>query len=109
MHELGVALELVELATERAGGARVRRLVIEVGVLAAVLPEALQFCFASASAGTPLEGAALEIAQRPARARCRQCREELELMRAFGRCACGCSELDWLSGDELRLRELEVG
>ena len=33
---------------------------------------------------------------------------EVELDRPFGRCGCGSSDLEWLSGDELRVRELEV-
>lgn len=108
MHELGVALELVELASQHANGRRVRKVAIEIGVLTAILPDALRFCFDAASEGTPLEGASLEISRPPGRARCRSCGAELALMRAFGRCACGCSELDWLAGDEFRICELEV-
>jgi hydrogenase nickel incorporation protein HypA/HybF len=108
VHELGIVLEIVDAASERAGGRRVTRVVIEVGVLTAVLPHALRFCFEAATQGTPLEGACLEIREPPGRARCRNCGEELELLRAFGRCACGCSELDWLQGDELRITAMEV-
>jgi hypothetical protein len=33
---------------------------------------------------------------------------EVMLDRPFGRCACGSSDLDWISGEELRVREMEV-
>jgi hydrogenase nickel incorporation protein HypA/HybF len=41
-------------------------------------------------------------------ARCRECGGSVELSRPFGRCSCGNSDLEWLSGDELRIREMEV-
>ncbi len=108
MHELGVAMEVVEVATRRAGGAHIRRIALEVGVLTAVLPDALSFCFDLATAGTKAEGAELELRTPPGRARCRDCSRELRLERPFGRCDCGGIDLDWLSGDELRIVELEV-
>lgn len=108
MHELGIAMQLVDAVTERARGARVRRVVLEIGALTAVLPDALRFCFDLATAGSAVEGASLEILERPGRARCRVCQREFELLRPFGRCVCGGTELDWLGGDELRICEMEV-
>ena len=32
----------------------------------------------------------------------------VELERPYGRCACGGDDLEWLSGEELRIKELEV-
>lgn len=108
MHEAALALDLVDLVTQRASGARVSRVRLEIGKLAAVLPEALAFAFGCAIEGTPLEGAALELIEVPGRARCRACSATLTLERPFGRCACGCSDLEWLSGEELKVREIEV-
>ena len=108
MHEAGLAMDIVDVVTQRAAGARVRRVVLEVGKLAAVLPDALAFCFECATQGTPLEGAALDLVERPGVAQCRGCGARLELDRPFGRCACGGSDLEWLSGDELKIREIEV-
>lgn len=108
MHELGIAMEVVDTVTRRASPARVRRVVLEVGALTAVLPDSLRFCFDLATAGTTAEGATLEIVERPGRARCRACGAEVELLRPFGRCDCGETDLDWLSGDELKISEMEV-
>ena len=30
------------------------------------------------------------------------------LERPFGRCACGATDLEWLSGEELKIKEFEV-
>jgi hydrogenase nickel incorporation protein HypA/HybF len=108
MHELGITQEIVALVTERSGGARVRRIVLEIGKLSAVLPDAVRFCFELCSEGTAAEGACLEIREPPGRARCRACGAEVVLDRPFGRCACGGSDLEWLSGEELKIKEMEV-
>jgi hydrogenase nickel incorporation protein HypA/HybF len=108
MHELGIALQVVDALAERSGGARVTRVVLEVGMLTAVLPDSLRFCFELATEGTVVHGAELEIVERPGRARCVACSGELELRRPYGRCACGGTELEWLSGEELRIFEMEV-
>ncbi len=113
MHELGLTQQLVEtlsraVVEQEGAGARVVRVVVEVGKLAAVLPDALRFCFDLCAAGTPLQGAILQIDEIPGRARCKACDLELLLDKPFGRCACGGSDLDWLSGDELRVTAMEV-
>jgi hydrogenase nickel incorporation protein HypA/HybF len=108
MHELGITQEILAVVSERSEGARVRRVVLEIGKLTAILPDALRFCFEVCSAGTVAEGAELEIDELPGRARCRQCGAEVQLDQPFGRCACGSSDLDWLSGEELRIKEMEV-
>lgn len=108
MHELGIAQEVVAVVAARSRGARVKRVVLEIGVLAAVLPDAVRFCFDLAAEGTVLEGAALEIVETPGRARCRGCGETVVLQKAFGRCGCGGTDLDWMAGEELRIREMEV-
>ena len=108
MHELGITEEIVALVVEHARGARVIAVVLEIGKLTAVLPEAVRFCFELCSAGTVLEGARLEIIETPGRARCRACGTEVVLERPFGFCDCGGTDLEWLSGEELRVKEMEV-
>jgi hydrogenase nickel incorporation protein HypA/HybF len=108
MHELALTQEIVEIVRERAGDRRVRRVVLEIGKLSAVLPDAVRFCFDLCAEGTAAEGAVLEILEPAGRARCRACGGEVALERPFGRCACGSSDLDWISGEELKIREMEV-
>ena len=108
MHELAVTQEIVAIASERAEGARVKRIVVEIGKLSAILPDAVRFCFDVCSEGSPVEGAALEILETPGQGRCRACSGLVALDRPFGRCACGSSDLEWLSGEELRVKTLEL-
>ena len=108
MHEMGITLDILDIVRERAGDRRGRRVVIEIGKLSAVLPDAVRFCFDLAAEGTPAEGAVLEILEPPGRARCRACGNEVVLERPFGRCSCGSTDLEWISGEELKVREMEV-
>lgn len=108
MHELGITEEILAIVVEHSKGAAVRRVVLEIGKLSAVLPDALRFCFELCSAGTVAEGASLEIIETPGRARCRACGGDVLLERPFGRCDCGCSDLEWLTGEELKIKEMEV-
>ena len=108
MHELGLAQEIVAIISERAGESRVSRVVLEVGKLAAVLPDALRFCFELCTEDSSLEGALLEILETPGLACCRACGGQVVLDRPFGRCECGATDLEWLSGEELKVKEFEV-
>ena len=57
MHELGIAQEVVALVAEHAQG-KVTRVVLEIGKLSAILPDAIRFCFDLCSEGTVVAGAA---------------------------------------------------
>jgi hydrogenase nickel incorporation protein HypA/HybF len=108
MHELGLTQQVVEVVCEHARGARVTRVVLEIGKLSAVLPDAVRFAWELCSEGTSAEGAELVILEPPGLARCRACAAEVALERPFGVCACGSSDLEWLSGEELRIKQLET-
>jgi len=108
VHELGITREVVAIAAEHSGGRRVTRVVLEIGKLSGMLPDAVRFCFDLCAQGTVVEGAVLEVIETPGLARCRVCGSEVPLERPFGQCACGNTDLDWLTGAELRVKELEV-
>lgn len=108
MHELGITQEVVALATEHARGRKVTRVVLEIGKLSGVLPDAVRFCFDLCTEGTAAAGAVLEIVETPGRGRCRACSAEVPLERPFGQCECGNTDLEWLAGDELRVKEVET-
>jgi hydrogenase nickel incorporation protein HypA/HybF len=108
MHELAIVHGIVESVTERSGGGRILRIVLEIGELATVLPEALRFCFALAAEGTLAEGATLDILRIEGLARCLQCGAQTPMPRPYGQCPCGSTNLEFLRGDELRIKEMEV-
>ena len=80
MHELGIVQGLVEAVSERVGAqARVTEVHLRVGRLSGVLPDAMRFCFDVVAAGTPLEGARLDIEEPDGLARCRACGAEFDV------------------------------
>jgi hydrogenase nickel incorporation protein HypA/HybF len=108
MHELAVAESVVTTIVERLGDAHVVRVRLQIGRLAAVLPDAMRFCFEVCARGTPLEGARLEIEEVAPRGRCRRCGAERDYEDALTRCVCGEIALEIVAGSELRIREVEL-
>ncbi|MER5770057.1 hydrogenase maturation nickel metallochaperone HypA [Streptomyces sp. NPDC001985] len=111
MHEMSIAEAVVEQvvrAAGRHGAASVASVRLEVGELAGVVPDALDFCFALVCEGTVLEGARLEIRSVPALARCGPCGVEwppgvppdLVCPR------CGGARAELLTGRELQIRDV---
>jgi hydrogenase nickel incorporation protein HypA/HybF len=113
MHELSIALELVEVAVaeaQRLGDVRIVALHLRVGPLAGIVPDALRFSFDVAAAGTAIEGARLEIEQDEVTAWCATCAEARALASMqHRRCpVCDDATPDLLGGDGLELTALEI-
>ncbi len=109
MHELALAEGVVDAVSDHVGGARVVRVVLEIGELTCVEPEAMRFCFEACARGTVLEGAALEIVEVAARASCRACgAPDVHPDARIPLCPCGSADLDLLDGRQLRVRAVEV-
>jgi hydrogenase nickel incorporation protein HypA/HybF len=108
MHELSLASSIVDACAARAGEARVCRVTLEIGRLTCVLPDALRFCFELCTEGTALTGAELEILEIGGRARCRACGDEVALDDLLSPCGCGSHDLQWLAGEELKIKEMEL-
>lgn len=112
MHEMALSLSLIDLIRDeqRANGfAAVRRVIVEVGRLGHVDPDALRFSFSAAAAGSPADGAALDIREIGGRAWCMDCQGSVDVPRRGDACpSCGGNHLILEQGEELRLKELEV-
>jgi hydrogenase nickel incorporation protein HypA/HybF len=108
VHELALMESVVAAVVERIGDARVTTVRLEIGRLAAVVPDAMRFCFDLCARGTSLEGATLEICEIAGRARCRACGGERDLESYADLCPCGAADLAVLAGEELRIKNVEV-
>jgi hydrogenase nickel incorporation protein HypA/HybF len=107
MHELSIAMAVVDVCSRHAAGTRILRVRVEVGQLAAVLPDSLRFCFEVCAKGTVAEGAELDILEIPGRALCEVCGETCMLSTPFGRCNCG-GRLRVVAGEELRVKDIDI-
>ncbi|MDM8522376.1 hydrogenase maturation nickel metallochaperone HypA [Desulfococcaceae bacterium HSG8] len=113
MHEMGIAMQVAEIATasipEDMQDARVERVNIKVGKLAAVVPESLRFCFEVVIKDTRLDGAELRIEEIPVVARCRECDTEWTVTGPVFRCEkCDSGSIEVLSGQELDIESIEI-
>ena len=113
MHELSIALSMIEMATEEAGrrgGARVSALYVRLGPLSGVVKDALLFSYEIASNGTPLESSRLVIEDVPVVIYCGECRAErlLESIQRFCCPVCGTLSSEVLTGRELEFRAMEI-
>ena len=113
MHEMGIALQIVEIATNSLpadlGDARVAAVNLKIGKLAAVVPESLRFCFDVAVKDTPLAGAKLVIDEVPIVANCKDCNTQWTIDEPVFICkTCQSGSLEILSGRELDIESIEV-
>jgi hydrogenase nickel incorporation protein HypA/HybF len=114
MHELSIALSLVDAITSEAprlgDGVRIIAVHVRIGALAAVVPEALQFSFDVAAADSMVSGARLVIERVPVAVRCDTCGKPrtLEAPQPLQCPVCGTPASAVLAGRELELVAVEV-
>lgn len=112
MHELSIAMSIVEMAQEEAErrGVKVDAVHLELGQLSGVVAEALLFSYEMACSGTPLEGSRLEIKDIPIEVYCSNCKgaKVLSSMQWFCCPECGAPTSEVIHGRELAIIALEV-
>jgi hydrogenase nickel incorporation protein HypA/HybF len=112
MHELSIALAILEVAEEEAGkrGGRVAAVHLKLGQLSGVVTEALRSAYELAREGTPMAGAELIIEDVPVVIRCATCAEDRAPASPWTLCcpACGTPSNDVVRGRELEVAALEI-
>ncbi|MBX6311303.1 MAG: hydrogenase maturation nickel metallochaperone HypA [Isosphaeraceae bacterium] len=112
MHELSVALSLLDLVAEEAErhGGRVTAVHVKLGPLAGVVREALVTAYDLAREGTPLAQAELVVEEVPVVVSCPTCMAQHTLPSAWElRCpACGAPTPEVVRGRELEVVALEI-
>jgi hydrogenase nickel incorporation protein HypA/HybF len=112
MHEMALAESMIALVEDAVRGStigRIKTVVVEIGELGHVAPEAIEFCFEAVSRGTVAEGARLDIIRVAGQGWCLDCGKIVALAERFGPCPdCGRHHVQMTAGDELRVKELEV-
>jgi hydrogenase nickel incorporation protein HypA/HybF len=112
MHEVGLMQETLEIAAAKArdaGGTRIHRLVLRIGALSGVVPEAMESAFAALSPGTAAEGAQLKIERIGIVAWCAHCQTEFAGGDFMVPCpTCGEPTAQLRRGRELELAQLEI-
>lgn len=112
MHEMSLAegiMQVLETEAAKQQFAKVKTIWLEIGALAGVEVQALEFAFEVVRRGTLAEQAQLMIINLPAQAWCLPCAQVVEIRQRYDACPqCGSYQLQISSGDEMRIKELEV-
>lgn len=112
MHELSIAMGIVEAAMEEAQkrGVQVSAVHLRLGALSGVVKDALLFSYEVACQDTPLEGSRLLVEDVPVAVFCPQCQEQriLTSVQSFICPECGLPTMDVRQGKELEVFALEV-
>ncbi len=112
MHEVSLCegiLRVIEEEADRQSFQRVRQVTLDIGEMAGVELDAMRFSFEVVMRGSIADGAQLNISTVPGVAKCEQCLQTVTIKQRFETCPlCDSYPLTLLSGDELRIRDLEV-
>ena len=112
MHELSIAMSIVEVAQEEAEqrGVQINAVHLKLGALSGVVKESLLFSYGMACADTPLRGSRLVIEEIPVAVFCPQCKSKraLHSMQLFCCAECGAPATEIVEGKELEVVALEV-
>jgi hydrogenase nickel incorporation protein HypA/HybF len=112
MHEMSIALSIVEAVEARAvkeGASRVSAIDILIGKLSGIEPESLKFCFSAASKGTIAEDALLALEEREGRGECMDCRQMFPVSFYYAECpGCGSMRIAIVSGEEFQIQSMTI-
>lgn len=112
MHEMSLAMSIIDLAVEtavREGGRRVSEVEIEVGNMAGVMGDALEFCLEAAARSTIVEGAGFRLFSVMATGQCGSCRTIFAVDSFLASCPdCGEIGVNISGGQDLKIRALTI-
>ncbi|MCW9035697.1 MAG: hydrogenase maturation nickel metallochaperone HypA [Rhodospirillales bacterium] len=112
MHEMSLCEGIVQVIEDQAKEQNYKSVVkvwLEIGALAGVEIEALRFGFDVVTKGSVAEDAELEIIKVEGTGWCMPCEKSVFVAERFDACPdCGSYQIQITSGDEMRIKELEV-
>lgn len=112
MHELSIAMGIVEAAADEAErrGVKINAVHLRLGALSGVVKDALVSSYEIACRDTPLAGSRLLVEDVPAAVFCPQCNEErvLSSLQSFSCPQCRTPTMNIVAGKELEVFALEV-
>jgi hydrogenase nickel incorporation protein HypA/HybF len=112
MHELTVATNIIGIVASEAkvrGAGKVTEVCLEIGLLAGIEYDSLEFALSALMPGTVMADAAITVEKPEGRARCRKCGHEFPFSNFTGTCGrCGSGELDIIGGNEMTIKHIVI-
>ncbi len=110
MHELSIVMSILEIAEDKVRehqAQRVESIELEIGQLAGIEWEAMDFAWEAAVRNTVLDGSTREIRKIEGRAKCLECKNEFPCSALYTACpSCGNVFSSLLQGKELRVSSM---
>ena len=112
MHELSIAKSIVEIAekeVQKAAAHRVEEIELDIGRLAGIEYESLEFVWDVAVRQSVLSAAKKTINRLPGKGKCMECATEFELQNLFDACpTCHHYFNEIIGGKELRIKSITI-
>lgn len=112
MHEMSICEGILQVIEDQAVAQKftqVKAIRLEVGPMAGVEPQALQFSYGVVTKGSIAENSTLEIIDLPVNAWCMPCAKQVDVKQRYDACPdCGSYQVEINGGDELRIKDMEV-
>ncbi|MCF7807937.1 MAG: hydrogenase maturation nickel metallochaperone HypA [Candidatus Marinimicrobia bacterium] len=109
---MSIAINIVSIArkeAEKESAPSISMIELEVGKLAGVMVDSLQFCYEAACKGTLAEGSELQIIELEGQAKCMQCGNVFTIDSFMAICPkCDTYEIEIIQGKELRLKAISI-
>lgn len=112
MHEMSIALSIVEIASDealKANAKNINEIEIEIGTISGIEISALEFSLGLAVKNTCLENAQRKIISIPAIAKCLDCNSTFALTTFCEPCpTCGSFTIIIIQGKELKIKSINI-
>lgn len=112
MHEMSIALNIIDIATEHAKedhATTIDSIELDVGVLSGILVDSLEFCFDAASRNTLAEKARLVINSIPADGKCNSCGTSFSISQWPDPCPkCNSFLISISSGKDMKITSITI-
>jgi len=109
---MSLAMSIIDIAlaeAEKAEASTITEVEIEVGQLAGVLPESLEFCLEAAARGTMAEACSFALLSLPGAGHCLSCQHEVTISEFPAQCPdCGGFAVQITGGTELKIRSISI-
>ena len=112
MHEMSIALSIIEADEEKAreeGAGKISGVDLVIGKLAGIEPESLKFCFSAAAKGTLAEDAVFMVEEPEGIGECGDCGMRFPVTFYYAECP-GCRSLrvTIVSGEEFLIQSITI-
>ena len=112
MHEMTIAMNIVDIVCQKAGDEKARKInsvELEIGELSGIMIDSLEFCFEAACKNTIANSAELHVNKIEAEAYCKSCEIKFKMESDFTPCPnCNDFNFEIVKGKEFSIKSFNI-